>query len=403
MRKKTAKINFTKKALDALPVPKYKRAIYYDKQTRGLGLLMQPTGRRSFFWFRKVRGYPMWKTIGPFPDLSIEQARESADGFNTSNAEWKRKDYEGLSPFKSHNGLTLGEVFDRYADYRKGTAKNASRLKEERARFERHFKRWANRSLDSLQRDDVRALHATIGEDHRTAANRTVQLLRRVINWAVKQDMWKGDNVAKGITLFRESSRERFLQPDELPRLFKALKQETNRDLADFIYLSLYTGARRSNVLAMRWAEVSQTADGQRLWTIPVTKTGKSHAVPLVREALAILQERRRRVTGAWVFPSDSKSGHVRDLKRGWKRFCKNAKLDNLRIHDLRRTLGSWEAATGASLPVIGKSLGHRSVAATAVYSRLHLDPVRDAIETATRAMAAASRKRPKMLEAHNG
>src|SRR5262249_14771737 len=160
------------------------------------------------------------------------------------------------------------------------------------------------------------------------------------------------------------------------------------------------TGARRSNVLAMRWEQISQTADGQRLWTIPVTKTGKSHVVPLVREALVILQERRRRIKGAWVFPSDSKTGHIRDLKRAWKRFCTTAKLENLRIHDLRRTLGSWQAATGASLPVIGKSLGHQSMASTAVYSRLHLDPVRQAIVTATQAMVIASRKRPRMLNA---
>ena len=62
----------------------------------------------------------------------------------------------------------------------------------------------------------------------------------------------------------------------------------------------------------------------------------------------------------------------------------------DLRIHDLRRTLGSWQAATGASLPIIGKSLGHKSLAATQIYARLNLDPVRASVSKATDAMLLA-------------
>jgi integrase len=63
-----------------------------------------------------------------------------------------------------------------------------------------------------------------------------------------------------------------------------------------------------------------------------------------------------------------------------------------LRIHDLRRSLGSWQASTGASGFVIGKSLGHKSQQATQIYARLNLDPVRDSIEKATQAMMTAGR-----------
>jgi integrase len=61
-----------------------------------------------------------------------------------------------------------------------------------------------------------------------------------------------------------------------------------------------------------------------------------------------------------------------------------------LRIHDLRRSLGSWQAITGASLPIIGKSLGHKSPDATMIYARLSLDPVRQSVNTATAAMMEA-------------
>ena len=64
-----------------------------------------------------------------------------------------------------------------------------------------------------------------------------------------------------------------------------------------------------------------------------------------------------------------------------------NAGLTNLRIHDLRRTLGSWQAKSGASLAIIGKSLNHKNQTTTAIYARLDLDPVRDSVNTATNAM----------------
>ncbi len=75
------RFNFRKKSLEALTPPKEKRAVFYDV-TRGLGLLVQPTGHKSFFWFRKVNGDPTWKTIGEFPDLTIEQARAKAAEYN---------------------------------------------------------------------------------------------------------------------------------------------------------------------------------------------------------------------------------------------------------------------------------------------------------------------------------
>lgn len=68
------------------------------------------------------------------------------------------------------------------------------------------------------------------------------------------------------------------------------------------------------------------------------------------------------------------------------------AEINGLRIHDIRRTLGSYQAITGASLPIIGKSLGHKSQQATAIYARLNLDPVRQSLERATQAMMAAGK-----------
>jgi integrase len=405
---KPTKINFTKRTIAALATPDAERVIYHDSDTRGLGVLVQPTGYRSFFWFRKVDGRAKWKTIGAFPDMSVEQARARASEYNSSIADWKAHDYEGPSPFKQRNGLTLGEVFEDYLEtYRKHNAKNPERsVPEERAMFKRHLAQFEKRKLDSLRRDDLISLHNEIGKEHgHYSANRVIQLVRRVINWAISEERWHGENPAKAITKFPEQERERFAQPDEVQRLFRELKREKNIDLRDFVYLALFTGARSGNVVAMRWAELSQTADGQKHWTIPSPKNRKPHIIPLVPEALAVLEQRRRRIKKEWVFPSDgkSKSEHVRHFKRSWGQLLKRAKISNLRIHDLRRTLGSWMASAGISLPIIGAMLGHQSLAATKIYARLQNAPVRDAAMLATRALIASSKKRPKLLEASHG
>ena len=108
-------------------------------------------------------------------------------------------------------------------------------------------------------------------------------------------------------------------------------------------------------------------------------------------EAIEILQNRKLSDNAIFVFPGSGKSGHLEEPKKGWKRILERAGIDNLRIHDLRRTLGSWQAKTGASLPIIGKSLNHKNQNTTAIYARLDLDPVRNSVNTATNAMLVAA------------
>jgi integrase len=397
--KPTERRNLTKHAIAALSTSDKRRATYYDTKTRGLGVLVQPTGHRAFFWFRKVRGRGTWKTIGEFPAFTVEQARARASELNASVARWKATDYAGDDPFERRRDPTLGAVLDDYLDrHLQPHAKNPERaIKGTRWAFDRYLAGWRDRKLGTIRRADVRALHAATGEKNgQVTANRLVTLLRTLYNWALKNEIWHGENPARGIAPFPEASRTRFLQPDELARLFTALREEPNRDLRDFVLLALFTGARRGDVLAMRWEQiVFETST----WQVPEPKSRKPYVVPLIPEAVEILTERRARAgDNPWVFPGRGLTGHVTDFKRSWRQLLKRAEIPNLRVHDLRRTLGSWQAAAGTSLPIIGATLGHRSLAATQVYARLNLDPVRQAVMAATRAMLAATEKKPRRL-----
>jgi integrase len=178
-----------------------------------------------------------------------------------------------------------------------------------------------------------------------------------------------------------------------LPRLFEALATEENLRFRDFVLLALLSGARRSNVLGTRWEDVDLTRE---LWRIPKTKGGKSQTVPLVPEAVAILQRRWSvRQSNVWVFPGRGACGHYQEPKRAWKSLLQRTSIEGLHIHDLRRSMGSWQARTGASLVAIKETLGHSSISTSAIYARLGSDPARAAMEKAADAMLEAGRVKP--------
>ena len=206
-----------------------------------------------------------------------------------------------------------------------------------------------------------------------------------MFGWAISAGLWE-NSPAIGIRRNKEKSRDRFIQSDELPRFFQALSKEPNETIRDYVLISLLTGARRSNVCSMKWQDINfERAE----WRIEETKNDTPQTVTLSPEAIEVLQNRKSD-DSEFVFPGIGKSGHIQEPRKGWERILKSAEIKDLRLHDLRRTLGSWQAKTGASLAIIGKSLNHKNQNTTAIYARLDLDPVRDSVNTATSAMLAA-------------
>jgi integrase len=375
------KFNFTIKDINGLPTPdKGKREYYYDTKTQGLAICVTSTKNKTFFVYRKINGRPERIKLERFPGMTIEQARGRA---NEVNAAIAREENPAQIRRAKKEELTLGELFENYLKFH--AKKHKTSWKEDVRQFECYLSQWKQRKLSLIKQIDIHKLHQKIGDANgQYAANRLLALLSSLFNQANKLKLWDKTNPANGVQKFKEKSRSRFLQADELPRFFIALAEEQNEHARDYILLSLLTGARKSNVLAMRWEQINLKLG---LWNIPTTKNGDEHTVPLVQQAIEILKTRHLAKKNEWVFPSKSKSGHLADPKKPWQRILKSAGIQNLRIHDLRRSLGSWQASTGASLAIIGKTLAHRNVNTTAIYARLNIDPVRDAMNKATQAM----------------
>ena len=374
------KMAFTKRKLDTLSIPDKDKIYYYDDKTRGLALRVTKTGVKTFVFYRWLNHKPERITIGRYPDLSIELARGKASEFNALIAQGGNPAEQSRQHKEEY---TLRASFEAYIE-RHGKLHNKT-WQEEIKNFERYLSRWQHRKLSSITRDEVQRLHIRLGnENGKTTANRTLELLRVIYNKVITWELYEGKNPASSIERFKLPSRDRFLQEDELKRFFEALKTEENETARDFFLMCLFTGARKSNVLAMAWNDIDFN---NCTWRISETKNGKPHVVPLVPAAVRVLNERYRLSKSVYVFPGRDEGHHLVNPNKVWRRILKRADIQDLRIHDLRRTMGSYQAKTGTSLPIIGKSLAHQDVKTTSVYARLDDKPVRDSMIKATQYM----------------
>ena len=380
--------NFSKEKLLSLPLPSAgKRDTYHDAKTTGLQLRVSATGAKTFCIYRRIKGgQPERVTLGRFPELTVEQARRNAAEINAAIE-------NGANPAKVKRAHreepTFSEVFEKFIPgkrKRNGQPLSERTKKDYRDSLRIHLSKIKDLKLSQIGRDDVRRAHASATKISPASANRAVAIVSSVYNYAIDElEIYSGANPAAKIKKNFEAPRERFAGKDELPRLIAAMAKDP---LGDFFLLALLTGARRSNLQAMRYSEISLD---EGIWRIPITKNGTSQNVTLSPEAVIVLRNRKQSAESDFVFPGTGKTGHLTEPKNAWKRILKEAELDDLRIHDLRRTLGSWQAKTGASLTVIGKSLNHKTHQATAIYARLDLDPVRASVNTATTAMMVAA------------
>lgn len=433
------RFKFSKTALLGLELPPAgKRATYYDTKVPKLALRLTHTGARTFYVVKRTQSSVAWVKLGNFPEMTVEQAQKEAEkvlgefagGANPAEA---RRAYRGEPTFQ--------EVFDTYLAHKRkrdGSPLGERSKAEYRHIARLHLSKILPSKLSEVGHDRIAQLHRKIGKNAPYAANRTKALVSAVFNYARDQRLYAGENPAAGLRGYAEEARDRFAGADELPRLFDAIGQSSQRD---FFLLALLTGARRANLCAMRWADVDLV---RAIWRIALTKNGTPQNVALSPEAVAVLKARKEAASRSpFVFPGEGKTGHLVEPKKAWDTIKRTASLSRLldamqaaglldeearadadkaalenlakaerkfhelaseakiqpkdyamrdiRIHDLRRTLGSWQAMTGASMAIIGKSLNHKSQQATAIYARLDLDPVRQSINTATSAMLEAA------------
>ena len=339
------------------------------------------------FMLNKRFGEKTRFTIGRFPDLSVDAARKVA-------MEFKAKIARGIDPKEEkrkntgRDEVTFGDLCNNYMT--KFSEPKKARPKDDWNTIRQYLTNLQNKKAHQIKKDDILNIHRDIGNNvGEVRANRVYTLILAIFNKNIEWG-WQHPNPCIGIKKFKEVSRDRFIQPEELEPLFKSVEKEESQINKDCIYLLLLTGARKSNVFAMKWEEISFA---RKIWRIPDTKNGEPVNIPLTAEAIEILERRKQNSQSPFVLPGTGKSGHIADIKKAWHRILKRANIQDLRIHDLRRSVGSYMAITGSTTAMIGKQLGHKSKTATAIYERLNIDPVRCGLEKATKEIFKFARK----------
>jgi len=406
----TEKRNFTKRFLEDLAVPKEGRTQVRDAGVVGLGLVVHASGKRVFYWYKNVRGEPTYRNVGEFPSVTLDEARAQAYAWNSAAAEWKRGGYVGSSPFAKREptaAFTLDKLIEEYiARHLREHAKNpADAEKDLRWMMSKYLADWKSRAIGEISAEEVNAWHLLAAKKYgERTANHTVKVLRTLYRFAVRAGLWEGTVPTVRVHFYHETKRDRYLSPTELSQLLNALPTIPSADLRDFVLLALATAARRSDVLGMKWEDVSLP---EKCWRVPNPKARVPYVIPLTEAALRVLKARLRvRVAEEqYVFPGVGESGHVMDLKKRWRELLIAAKLDypddperRPTVHDLRRTTLSYAAARGVSLPIIARMAGHQSLAATQIYARLDTAPIRAEFDAVGAVMEKAARKRPKVV-----
>lgn len=389
------KKRITKRIVDAAR-PSDRDFLIWDTDTKGFGLKVTPTGKRVYVMQRRVGGRVRRYTIGlhgsPWtPDLARDEALrllgQIAQGKDPAEAK-----------SEARRNISLAELCRVYLSEGCETKKPSS-VEKDRSKIVRHIiPLLGSKAIRTLSRADIERFISDVAEgktarDERTgfrgraivrggkaAANRAVGTLSAVLGFAVNRGLLD-HNPAIGVKRYRNGHRERFLSTPELARLGEALAKAEQRGENPFavaaIRLLMLSGCRRNEVLALRWDWVDFERAALRL---PDSKTG-AKVVALGAPALELLHSIPRIDGSPYVFPSAKSDGHFVGLQRVWARIRGQAGLTDVRLHDLRHSFASVGAASGDSLYIIGKLLGHKQSVTTQRYAHLRDDPLRAAAD----------------------
>jgi integrase len=352
------------------------RCVLWDSKVRGLGLRVYPSGLKTWIFSYRSGGRKRLLALGQYEALAVDAARAKA-------LKELGKVLDGKDPLEARKaartaGMTVRELAAEYLERHARTRKRTWR--EDESRINRTIlPRWGSRPVSSIRRADVATLHARL-KDAPYEGNKVLRLVSKMWNLAATWGYLpeNAGNPAKGIIQFREEKRERFVTPQELPRLVERITAEPNVYVRSALILYLFTGARKTELLSARWADVDFSRAELRL---PRTKAGRVHYIPLSAPAIMVLKTIPREEGNPHVFPGHIRGSHLVNVEKNWRAAREAAGLEDVRLHDLRRTVGSYLAAAGESLPTIGKILNHSNASTTAIYARLAEDVGRKPLE----------------------
>jgi integrase len=337
-----------------------------DAGCRGLYLIVQPSGRKSWATRYRFKQEPVKLTLGSWPALTLAAARKAAtDALHdlTQGRDPAAAKFEAKEKAEKAAAERAADTIDHWAKRfleqhaRKKTRPNSWR-QAEHVFNNVVLSEWSGRVVHDIKRRDIIDLLEGVAEDRPIMANRAHAHVRRFFGWLCERDIIAASPCVGVKPPAKEHARDRILGDDEIKRLWFACDAVGGR-VGPAVKLLLLTGQRLGEVVGMRRSEI--TGD---LWSLGSnrTKNKRPHDVPLSRQALAIIEDMPA-IAGEedFVFTS-SRTGRLGSFGHLKASIDAHMKPEQPWVlHDLRRTCASGMARLGVRLPVIEKCLNHVS------------------------------------------
>ncbi|MYG52186.1 MAG: tyrosine-type recombinase/integrase [Rhodospirillaceae bacterium] len=384
--------NISNRSVAAMTVER--DTVFWDRTVTGFGVRVYPTGGKVYIAQARGPEGPKRVTVGRHGVLNADEARQRAALIVTRIKAGEDPVPLPLAARARANGSpTVANLAARYLeDHVEVRLKPRTQVKT-RGVLRRHIlPALGKMPVEAVERRHAVELHRGLS-DRPVTANRAIKTLSHMYRlgegWGLVP---AGCNPCRSIEKYPERGRERFLTDAEFARLGRVLDEAVDAgtvppEAAAAIRLLMLTGCRKGEVLALRWTDVDLDAGELRL---PDAKSGP-RAVQLPPPAVRLLEDLPHRAGSPWVFPGRDRDGHYSagGLDRAWYAVREAAKLEDVRIHDLRHSFASRALALGETLPVIGKLLGHNDIETTARYAHLAQDSVHEAAERIAASIAA--------------
>ena len=269
----------TKRTVDAATYRGSGRHVVWDGEVRGFGLRVYPSGRKAFVLSYRIHGRKRLLTLGAYGVLTVQGGRDAARKALGQVA-------EGDDPLESRKDsrrhrVTLKEHAEEWLETVGKVKRKSSRIDERR--LDKHIlPALGSKALESLTERDCERLHARVTERGPVEANRTLELLRLILNAALNDGLIDSNPAARSWRSKRgnrERSRTRYLKRDEFQAFTKAVQEEQNPYVRAVVWLLLLTGTRsHSELLQLRWNDIDW--DGG-LIRFRRSKTGDELTLPL--------------------------------------------------------------------------------------------------------------------------
>jgi integrase len=369
----------------------------WDSELPGFGCKITPNRKRTYVaQYRAPDGRTRRLSLGRHGVVTIDQARKKAKEKLGAAALGEDPATEKL---EARHSPTIEDLGKRYlAEH--ATKKKASSAGNDKWLLDKIiYPRIGTIKTLTISRTDVAKLHHDLREKP-YIANRTLALFSKMMNlaeaWGERPD---NSNPCRHVEKFKETKRRRFLSTEELGRLGNVLStvEQTETEPAEAIAairLLIFTGARLSEILTLRWEYVSWEFEAL---VLPDSKTG-SKTIPLSGPARRILENLPSIEGNPYVLPGHRHGQHLVALGHIWNRIRAAAEISDVRLHDLRHSYASVGAASGLGLPIIGALLGHTQASTTQRYAHLAQDPLKAAAELISTKINAAMKEKTKKV-----